>query len=105
MDLLLLVAGLLSLSASPDVFTVGTARAERGRNATGFIEVPAGVDAGTSIPVEVVHGARPGPVLAIVSGRFSGQVRTLALPMTRAGLIGLSTRDLPFSSAARYSPS
>jgi len=68
MDLLLLVAGLLALSASPDVFTVGTARAERGRTATGFIEVPAGVDAGTSIPVAVVHGARPGPVLAIVSG-------------------------------------
>jgi len=44
------------------------ARAQRGHTATGFIEVPAGVDAATSIPVAVVHGARPGPVLAIVSG-------------------------------------
>jgi predicted deacylase len=49
-------------------FTVGTARAERGQTATGYLEVPAGVDAATSIPVIVVHGARPGPVLAVVSG-------------------------------------
>jgi predicted deacylase len=49
-------------------FSVGTARAERGHAATGVIEVPAGVDAATSIPVIVVHGARPGKVLAIVSG-------------------------------------
>src|SRR6187549_3208121 len=69
MDLLLLAAGLLAFAApSPDSFTVGTARAQRGHTATGFIEVPAGVDAATSIPVAVVHGARPGPVLAIVSG-------------------------------------
>ncbi|HET6899667.1 MAG TPA: succinylglutamate desuccinylase, partial [Vicinamibacteria bacterium] len=68
MDLLFLVAGLLALAASDSTFTVGTARAQRGQTATGFLEVPAGVDAGTSIPVAVVHGARPGPVLAIVSG-------------------------------------
>ena len=49
-------------------FTVGTVRAERGQKATGFIEVPAGADPATSIPVIVVHGARPGPVLAVVSG-------------------------------------
>jgi predicted deacylase len=49
-------------------FTVGTAAAGPGQKATGFLEVPAGVDAGTSIPVAVIHGARPGPVLALVSG-------------------------------------
>jgi hypothetical protein len=54
--------------AAAETFTVGTARAERGQKATGSIEVPAGVDAGTSIPVVVVHGARPGRVLAVVSG-------------------------------------
>jgi len=70
MALTTLAAGLLSLlaAASDSTFTVGTARAPRGQTATGFLEVPAGVDAGTSIPVAVVHGARPGPVLAIVSG-------------------------------------
>jgi predicted deacylase len=33
-----------------------------------MIEVPAGSDAGLSIPVAVFHGAKPGPVLALVSG-------------------------------------
>src|SRR5438270_933138 len=49
-------------------FTVGTATALPGQKATGFLEVPAGVDAATSIPVAVIHGAKPGPVLALVSG-------------------------------------
>jgi predicted deacylase len=49
-------------------FTVGTATAAPGQKATGFIEVPAGVDAATSIPVAVVRGTKPGPVLALVSG-------------------------------------
>src|SRR5205807_10278761 len=35
---------------------------------SGTIEVPAGVDAATSIPVVVANGAKPGPVLALVSG-------------------------------------
>jgi hypothetical protein len=49
-------------------FTVGTAMAQRGHRAAGTIEVPAGSDAALSIPVVVIHGAKPGPVLAIVSG-------------------------------------
>ena len=49
-------------------FTVGTASAPPGQKAFGFIEVPAGSDAAASIPVAVFHGAKPGPVLALVSG-------------------------------------
>ena len=49
-------------------FTVGTATASRGHKATGVIAVPAGSDAGTNIPVAVIHGAKPGPVLALVAG-------------------------------------
>ena len=49
-------------------FSVGTATARRGQKVTGAIAVPAGVDAATNIPVAVVHGAKPGPVLALVSG-------------------------------------
>jgi predicted deacylase len=49
-------------------FTVGTASAAPGEKATGFIEVPAGIDAATSIPVAVIRGAKSGPVLALVSG-------------------------------------
>ena len=33
-----------------------------------MIEVPAGVDAGTTIPVTTIRGARPGPVLALIAG-------------------------------------
>jgi hypothetical protein len=49
-------------------FKVGTATASRGQKATGVIEVPASTDAGTRIPVVVFHGAKAGPVLALVSG-------------------------------------
>ena len=49
-------------------FTVGTASAAPGQKATGYLEVPAGVDPGTNIPVVVVNGAKPGRVLALVSG-------------------------------------
>ncbi|HZR33417.1 MAG TPA: M14 family metallopeptidase [Terriglobales bacterium] len=54
--------------AQPKTFTVGTASAAPGQKATGFLEVPAGVDAAANIPVVVVNGAKPGPVLALVSG-------------------------------------
>jgi predicted deacylase len=49
-------------------FSVGTATAAAGQKANGYIEVPAGADAGTNIPVVVVNGAKPGPVLALVTG-------------------------------------
>ncbi len=48
--------------------TVGTASAAAGQKATGFLAVPAGVDAGENIPVVVIRGKTPGPVLALVSG-------------------------------------
>ena len=60
-----------SLEAAQDAhptFTVGTAKAARGQKAYGIMRVPAGSDAGYDIPVAVLHGAKPGPVLAIVSG-------------------------------------
>jgi hypothetical protein len=51
-----------------DSFTVGAARAGRGQKVTGVIEVPAGSDPALNIPVAVIHGARPGKTLALVSG-------------------------------------
>src|SRR5215472_5307202 len=67
--LLALVAVLFSsLATAQGSFTVGSATASPGQKATGFIEVPAGTDAATSIPVAVIRGAKPGPVLALVSG-------------------------------------
>lgn len=57
----------VSLGAQQSI-TVGTASAAPGQKATGYLEVPAGVDAATNIPVVVVNGAKPGKVLALVSG-------------------------------------
>src|SRR5579863_185210 len=65
LSLLILAPSVLAQQSS---FTVGTATAAPGQKVNGYIEVPAGVDAGTRIPVVVVRGAKPGPVLAIVSG-------------------------------------
>jgi predicted deacylase len=48
--------------------TVGTATAHAGERATGFIQVPAGADAPTNIPVIIIQGAKPGPRLALVAG-------------------------------------
>ena len=55
-------------SAQGASFSVGTASAAPGQKATGYLEVPAGVDAGTNIPVAVVNGTKPGSVLALVTG-------------------------------------
>jgi len=51
-------------------FTVGAVRADAGTKASGFLEVPAipGKDEGTRIPVTVIQGAKPGPVLGLVAG-------------------------------------
>ena len=66
---------LLTIAASTDLwaaeqtpFVVGSASAAPGQTAAGAIDVPAGSDAALSIPVVVVNGARPGPVLALLAG-------------------------------------
>jgi predicted deacylase len=66
--LLSLVAFCSTTLLAQNSFTVGTATAAPGQKATGTLEIPAGVDAATSIPVVVVRGNKPGPVLALVSG-------------------------------------
>lgn len=68
-------------------FTVGTAIASRGQRALGAIEVPAGSDAGLSIPVAVFHGARPGPVLALVSGAHGTEYASIVALERLIGLL------------------
>ena len=70
---------------SADTFTVGTATASRGKQAVGVIHVPAGSDAGYDIPVAVVHGARPGPVLAVVSGAHGTEYASIIAVETMIG--------------------
>jgi len=49
-------------------FSVGNATAQRGTSAMGVIAVAAGSDSALDIPVAVIHGAKPGPVIAFVAG-------------------------------------
>ncbi len=68
---ILALAAASTASGQPDphpTLTVGGVTARRGEKVTGVIVVPAGSDSGYSMPVAIVHGARPGPVLAIASG-------------------------------------
>jgi predicted deacylase len=89
----LITAALLcapALAAAQDAhpsFTVGTATAARGEKALGVLKVPAGSDAGYDIPVAVFHGAKPGPVLAVVSGAHGSEYASI---MAVERLIGTS---------------
>lgn len=64
--LCLWVAG--TLDAQQKSVTVGAVVSVPGQKITGFLEVPAGVDAGTNIPIAIIQGNKPGPVLALVAG-------------------------------------
>jgi predicted deacylase len=52
---------------SADV-TFGTATARPGQRADGFLTVAAGADPATNLPVILIHGAQPGPVLSLICG-------------------------------------
>jgi predicted deacylase len=57
-----------TLHAQQRSFTVGGISAAAGTRASGFLEVPSASDEGTRIPVTVIHGGKPGPVLGLVAG-------------------------------------
>src|SRR5713101_9467685 len=58
----------VAATAQQPALTVGTATAVTGQTITGFIEVSAGSDVGTNIPVAVIRGPKRGPTLALVAG-------------------------------------
>jgi predicted deacylase len=86
----LLGLALLALPAaarSQDTLAVGPVAAARGTSASGYLEIPAGADEGTRLPVTVVHGAQPGPVLALVAGTHGYEYTSIvALPRVKARL-------------------
>jgi len=74
-----------SLAAQRADMQVGPVRAAPGTTASGFLDIPAGVDSATRIPISVIHGRRPGPVLALVAGTHGSEVAPiLALQRVRA---------------------
>jgi uncharacterized protein len=71
-----------------DALIAGTVHARPGEAASGWIEVPGGVDPGTRLPVTVAHGARPGPVLALVAGTHGCEYTSvIALQRLRPRLV------------------
>ena len=72
---MLLVALLApSLSAQRSAFQVGPVAAAPGTRVSGFLEIPARMDSATRIPVSVIRGSRPGPVLALIAGTHGSEV-------------------------------
>mgnify|MGYP000935241719 CR=1 FL=1 len=49
-------------------FTAGPLTVAAGAKASGTIQIPAGCDAATTLPISVIHGSQPGPVLALIAG-------------------------------------
>jgi predicted deacylase len=86
---LLLLASMLplALQAQQSALTIRGITAAPGTRASGFIEVPAGVDSGTRIPLTIVRGRTAGPVLALIGGTHGSEVAPIiALQRVRAGL-------------------
>jgi len=75
-------------AAAQGGFTVGNVTARPGETVFGNLTVPARAgDAGTTIPVSIVHGVRPGPVLALIAGVHGAEYPPiLALQRIRSSL-------------------
>ena len=78
---------LLIVAQQPSPLTIGSAVARSGQAASGFIDVPAGTDAATRIPITIVRGAQPGPTLALIAGTHGSEVAPIvALQRVRSAL-------------------
>jgi uncharacterized protein len=84
---LILLLGPLVTQAQGPSFSVGTASAAPGQKSTGYLEVPAGIDAATGIPVVVINGAKPGPVLALVTGAHGTEYVSIVAVEKLIGLL------------------
>jgi predicted deacylase len=81
----LLLAVATAVQQAP--LTIGGVTAAPGTMASGYIEVPAGVDSASRIPITVARGRRPGPTLALIAGTHGSEVAPiLGLIRLRAGL-------------------
>jgi predicted deacylase len=69
LGVVMMAAMALAASASGGQdFVIGGARVPSGSRASGALTVPAKDGVGTEIPYTVIHGAKSGPVLALVAG-------------------------------------
>jgi len=83
----LVVCAGVATAAENAPLRVGEVTARPGEKVSGYLVVPDGVDTGLRIPVTIVHGAKPGPVLALVAGTHGYEYPpVLALQRLRARL-------------------
>ena len=83
----LIVGLILTATVHAAPLTVGGVTAQPGEKKSGYINVPAASDAGTQIPVSVVQGVKPGPVLALIAGTHGYEYTSIiALPRVLARL-------------------
>ncbi len=69
---LLFTIALVPAAHGQPPFSVGPVTAQPGTVASGTIAVPGRTgDDGTSVPISVIHGTKPAPVLALVAGVYS----------------------------------
>jgi predicted deacylase len=70
--------------SAAEPFQIGEIVARSGEMSSGFLVVPDGVDKGTRIPVTLIHGKKPGPVLALMAGHHGTEyVPIIALQRMR----------------------
>src|SRR6266516_2924146 len=80
-----IAALLIAALQQPTALTIGSASARPGQASSGFIEVPAGSDAATRIPISIVRGVQAGPTIALIAGTHGSEVAPIvALQRVRA---------------------
>jgi predicted deacylase len=93
---LLLIVSITALAQKQEAFVIDTINGQPGEKTSGFLEVPKGIDEGTSIPITIVHGVRPGPVLTLIAGIHGAEyapiialqkMRTQIRPQELAGTV------------------
>jgi predicted deacylase len=78
-----LVCALTTTIVYAQGFTIGDVTAQPGTVASGELSIaPAAGDTGTRVPFTILHGAKPGPVLALIAG-VHGQEYTPVLALQR----------------------
>ncbi len=78
---------LCSLLLAIQAVTVGSVTARQGEKVSGYLDIPAGVDSATRVPVTLLRGRQSGPTLALVAGTHGSEVAPIiALQRVRQAL-------------------
>ena len=68
MIVLLVFSSIAVYAQEEEPFSLGSLQAKPGELVTGELIVDEGIDEGTFIPITIIHGMNPGPVLTLTAG-------------------------------------